>query len=48
MREDQKELLGHLVWVANKIAKDEGLDEDGYRIVINNGKNGGKYMIVLS
>jgi len=38
--EDQ-ELLGHLLFGATLIAEQMGLSE-GYRIVINNGKNGGQ------
>ena len=38
--EDEDEaLLGHLLLVARKVALQEGLGE-GFRIVINNGKNG--------
>lgn len=37
--EDQKALLGHLVWVAQHVAKQEGLGE-GFRVVINDGPNG--------
>ncbi|XP_072353274.1 uncharacterized HIT-like protein Synpcc7942_1390 isoform X1 [Scyliorhinus torazame] len=37
--DDDKELLGHLLIVAKNIAKKEGL-ADGYRLVINDGKNG--------
>lgn len=33
------QLLGHLMLVANKIAQEQKLD-DGYRLVINNGKDG--------
>eukprot|EP01064_Diplonema_japonicum_P021872 TRINITY_DN31453_c0_g1_i1.p2 TRINITY_DN31453_c0_g1~~TRINITY_DN31453_c0_g1_i1.p2 ORF type:complete len:127 (+),score=29.12 TRINITY_DN31453_c0_g1_i1:55-435(+) len=33
-------LLGHLLVVAAKVAKEAGLADDGYRIVINDGKNG--------
>ncbi|PKA65624.1 14 kDa zinc-binding protein [Apostasia shenzhenica] len=33
------EILGHLLYIANVVAKQEGLD-DGYRIVINDGPNG--------
>ena len=33
------QLLGHLLFVASKVAKDNGLG-DGYRVVINNGRNG--------
>ncbi|XP_050420449.1 adenosine 5'-monophosphoramidase HINT1 [Adelges cooleyi] len=32
-------LLGHLMLVASKLAKEQGL-ESGYRLVINNGKDG--------
>ncbi|OAD61001.1 Histidine triad nucleotide-binding protein 1 [Eufriesea mexicana] len=32
-------LLGHLMNVARKVAKQEGL-EDGFRLVINDGRNG--------
>lgn len=35
-------LLGHLLHCAAKIAKQLGLDEDGYRTVINTGRNGGQ------
>ncbi|XP_038058434.1 histidine triad nucleotide-binding protein 1-like [Patiria miniata] len=34
-----KELLGHLLLVANTVAKQEGLTE-GFRVVINDGKHG--------
>ncbi|XP_078406915.1 putative HIT-like protein Synpcc7942_1390 [Cetorhinus maximus] len=37
--DDDKELLGHLLIVAKNLAKKEGL-EAGYRLVINDGKNG--------
>jgi len=33
------EILGHLLYVAKVIAKQEGL-EDGYRVVINDGPSG--------
>ena len=36
MREDQEQLVGHLMRVASKVAMQEGL-EPGYRIVINDG-----------
>ncbi|MBD2104232.1 HIT domain-containing protein [Leptolyngbya sp. FACHB-261] len=38
--EDQL-LLGHLLLTAQKVANQAGLDE-GYRLVINNGNNGGQ------
>lgn len=41
---DQKEqsLLGHMVLVANKLAKAEGVLDSGYRLVINCGREGGQ------
>ncbi|MBA7627545.1 Purine nucleoside phosphoramidase [subsurface metagenome] len=35
-------LIGHMVKVANQLAKEEGVFERGYRIVINSGKDGGQ------
>ena len=39
-REDQKALLGHLLWVAQRVAGEQGLTPDGFRTVINDGKSG--------
>ena len=38
--ETHEAMLGHLMVVAAKVAKQEGLDETGYRVVINDGKIG--------
>lgn len=35
-------LLGHLLLKAREIAKQEGLSDRGYRLVINTGENGGQ------
>ena len=35
-------LIGHMVNVANQLAKGEGIAESGYRLVINCGKEGGQ------
>lgn len=35
-------LLGEMYDVANKIAKNEGIADDGFRLVFNCGKNGGQ------
>ena len=35
-------LLGEMYDTANKIAKDEGIADDGFRLVFNCGKNGGQ------
>jgi len=39
---DDTELLGHLLAQVAAVARDLGLAEDGYRVVINNGDNGGQ------
>jgi len=45
--EDEDEaLLGHLMIVARKVAKQQGLDE-GYRLVINDGKHGAQSVFHL-
>jgi histidine triad (HIT) family protein len=35
-------LVGRMVTAANKLAKDEGISEKGYRVVINCGPEGGQ------
>ena len=40
--EDDQELIGKMLLVANQIATEKGLAEDGFRYVINTGKNGGQ------
>ncbi len=35
-------LLGHMINVANQLARKEGIAETGYRLVINCGKEGGQ------
>ena len=39
--EDQS-LLGHLLLKAAEVARSLGLGEDGFRLVINNGRHGGE------
>lgn len=41
-----KELIGHLFWVAGRIALDQGF-EDAYRVVINNGAGAGQTVFHL-
>lgn len=36
------ELLGQLIDAANEIAVSEGISQDGFRLVLNCGKNGGQ------
>ncbi|MDQ8192460.1 histidine triad nucleotide-binding protein [Roseibacillus persicicus] len=40
--EDDKELLGHLMSRIPIIARQEGFEESGFRVVINNGPDGGE------
>ena len=40
-------LLGHLMIVAKEIAANVGLEEDGYRLVLNNGANAGQTVFHL-
>ncbi|MCK4558470.1 MAG: histidine triad nucleotide-binding protein [Calditrichia bacterium] len=40
--ESDTAILGKMVMVARQIAKDFGLDEDGFRLLLNEGKNGGQ------
>ena len=35
-------LIGHMVKVANQLARKEGVAENGYRLVINSGEQGGQ------
>jgi histidine triad (HIT) family protein len=44
---EQEELLGHVLRVCAKIAKDEGLREDGFRTVINTGVGAGQSVFHL-
>ena len=40
-------VLGKLVHVAKKIAKEHEFDKDGFRLLINEGKNGGQTIFHL-
>jgi len=35
-------LLGHLFLTAARVARAEGIEESGFRVVINNGRDGGE------
>jgi histidine triad (HIT) family protein len=39
---EQAGLLGEMIDTANKLAKEMGIDEDGFRLVFNCGNNGGQ------
>ena len=40
--ESDQEMLSGLLLTANKVARDEGMAESGYRVVINSGRDGGQ------
>lgn len=40
--EEDADMLGRMLLVANKIAESEGLSENGFRYVINSGVDGGQ------
>jgi len=37
-----QQLLGHLLLVAGQVARSEGIADSGFRLVINNGQDGGE------
>lgn len=39
---NDRDLLGHLLWVAAEVARHQGLAEKGYRLVINTNQHGGQ------
>ena len=41
-RATDEPLLGHLLTVAAAVARQEGIDESGYRLVINKGRDAGE------
>ena len=40
--DDETPIIGHMVRVANQIARQEGIAEKGYRLVISSGEDGGQ------
>jgi histidine triad (HIT) family protein len=42
-----KELMGHLLYTASSVAKNLGLQQNGYRLVINDGRYGGQAVFHL-
>jgi len=39
---DESSLIGHMVNIANQLAKGEGISESGYRLAVNCGEEGGQ------
>src|SRR5688572_30254683 len=44
---EDEAMLGHLFTVAAKIAKEQGIDESGYRVMVNVNKDGGQEVFHL-
>ena len=42
LSEAETPLIGHMVSIANQLAKREGISEGGYRLVLNCGEQGGQ------
>ncbi len=44
---EDEAMLGHLFVVAAKLARDEGIAEDGYRLIVNCNRDGGQIVFHL-
>lgn len=44
LTEADTQLMGHMVSVANQLARSEGIAESGYRIAINSGRDGRQFV----
>ncbi len=44
---EDEALMGHIFTVARKIAQDEEIEKDGYRLITNTGVNGGQTVFHL-
>jgi histidine triad (HIT) family protein len=42
MRPEDKTLVGHMIFTAKQLAAGEKIAEDGYRLIMNTGPNGGQ------
>ena len=42
-----RQLIGHMFYIARQIAEQEGIDQKGYRLIINNGPHGGQVVYHL-
>ena len=42
LQEEDHQLAGHLLMTAAKVARELGIEQDGYRLVANCGPNGGQ------
>lgn len=42
LQSEHDRLVGHMISIANQLAVQEGIDQSGYRLVINRGEHGGQ------
>ena len=42
LSDDETSIIGHMARVANQLARQEGIDEKGYRLVVSSGEDGGQ------
>lgn len=42
LTDEDRDLVGHLLLVARRVAREEGLSDEGYRLVANVGDRGGQ------
>lgn len=47
LAEEDEQLVGHIFLVIQKIARDQGLANDGYRVICNCGEGGGQTVFHL-
>lgn len=47
IEEEDEQLIGHMFTVAHKLAKKEGVDQNGYRLMVNCNKDGGQEVFHL-
>jgi len=47
LRDEHRDLSAHLIYVANQLARSEGIAESGYRLIINSGSDGGQVVLHL-
>ncbi len=44
---EDRELVGHLAWIIKEVAKQQNIDEKGYRVITNCGEDAGQVVFHL-
>ena len=47
IKQQDEQIIGKIYSVINKIAQDKGFKEEGYRVIVNCGENGGQEVMHL-